>query len=58
MERKKFLISAGAGIFSMAILSKIPFLKSVRINRNEEKKVKVVLNPLAISRKKTGANNV
>lgn len=57
MERKKFFISIGAGFLGLAILRVIPFY-SLLTKRNDDAKIKISPNPLAVSRKKIGEKNV
>jgi hypothetical protein len=56
MERKKFLISVGAGLTGFALFKSIPLLNIFASKKTA--KIEVKPNPLAVSRKKIGDRNV
>jgi hypothetical protein len=60
LERKKFFTSIGAGFLGYMVLSKFPFSlfgkKSIAAKDNNSK-IKIKINPLAVSRNKIGDNN-
>jgi hypothetical protein len=61
MKRKNFFISLGAGVAGYFALRSLPFkLFSKKINSNKAEKTnsRVKVNPLAVSRKNIGGNNV
>lgn len=62
IKRKNFFFSLGAGIAAYAAFRFLPFklfTKKSNSNRVENKKnSRVKINPLAVSRKNTGGNNV
>jgi hypothetical protein len=57
MERKKFIVSAGAALVGIAFIKSIPFM-SFFSSQKKGNKPKAIPNPLAVSRKKTGGANV
>ena len=62
MERKKFFYSLGLGVIGFFAAKNFLFnmftSKKVKINKtNVVKNSRVKINPLAVSRKKTGVNN-
>ena len=61
IERKKFFITAVAGVVTYTVLKSFPFnlfvKKSEKIKRENRKKNMIKENPLAVSRKYTGVNN-
>ncbi|MGA8263712.1 MAG: hypothetical protein WB779_04675 [Ignavibacteriaceae bacterium] len=61
MKRKNFFISLVAGVAGYFALRSLPFkLFSKKINSNKAEKTnsRVKVNPLAVSRKNIGGNNV
>ncbi len=60
LKRKSFFTSLGAGLAGYVAMRSFPFrLLYGRSNEDKsENKIKVKINPLAISRNKTGGNNV
>ena len=61
IERKKFFITAVAGVVTYTVLKSFPFnlfvKKSEKIKRENRKKNMIKENSLAISRKNAGVNN-
>jgi len=60
LERKKFFISVGAGLAGFVLLKTFPFnlfAKNKIKFRESNRKIKVRINPLAVSRNKIGENN-
>jgi len=60
LKRKNFFYSIGAGIAGYTIMKSFPlnFLSKRFSNNNKEnKKIKIRINPLAVSRQKTGKTN-
>jgi hypothetical protein len=57
MERKRFFITIGAGFLGLAIFRSMPFY-SLLTRKDDDKKIKISPNPLAVSRKKIGDKNV
>lgn len=58
MKRKKFFVSAGTGLFAFMAMRTFPFSlfgKTYKPGINPN--IKVEINPLAVSRKKTGVKN-
>ncbi|MHB1686169.1 MAG: hypothetical protein ACYCVH_02170 [Ignavibacteriaceae bacterium] len=58
--RKKFFISLGAGLAGLLLLRAFPlnlFAKSKSNFKENSQKIKVRINPLAVSRNKLGDNN-
>lgn len=53
MNRKKFFASLGTGLAGFIAASAFPF----NIFSNKNKKVKIEINPYAVSRKKAGEKN-
>jgi hypothetical protein len=61
MKRKNFFFSLGAGIAGYFALRSFPFkIYSTRISstKSESKNSRIKINPLAVSRKNIGGNNV
>ncbi len=59
IKRKNFFTSLGIGAAGFLIIRSLPF-KLFNINKVEsypENKIKIKINPLAVSRNKTGNNN-
>lgn len=59
LKRKNFFTSLGAGIAGYVVMRSFPFrLFTNKGNENKtDSKIKLRINPLAISRNKTGGNN-
>jgi hypothetical protein len=61
IERKKFFITAAAGVVTYTVLKSFPFNLFVKKKENikieKRKKDMIKENPLAVSRKNTGVNN-
>jgi hypothetical protein len=55
--RSKFFISLGTGFLSVAVFRNFNF-SALRKKAVDDYPVKVEINPLAVSRKKSGENNV
>ena len=56
MNRKKFFALFSTGIIGMTFLKANPF-KLITGNKNENKKIKVKINPDAVKRDKSGNKN-
>jgi len=56
MNRKKFFALFSTGIIGMTFLKANP-LKLITGNKNENKKIKVKINPDAVKRDKPGSTN-
>ena len=60
MKRKKFFVSAGTGVFGFMLMKTFPFnlfKNSAKIESEKVSGIKVKLNPHAVSRNNSGANN-
>ncbi len=60
VERKKFFVSLGAGFMGYFVLRSFPFnlFGKKSLSKNDKTgKVRVKINPLAVSRNKIGGNN-
>ncbi len=60
LGRKKFFVSAGAAFGGLLLLKNFPFnlfVKNKLKFKDSSQKIKVRINPLAVSRKKIGENN-
>ena len=60
LDRKNFFYSLGAGLAGYAAVKAFPFKligKKILNEDNNNKKIKVKINPFAVSRKKIGGNN-
>lgn len=57
IKRKNFFTKIAAGLFGFVILKSIPFSGYFTKNKTTQVKPVVKLNPLAVSRNKTGIKN-
>ncbi|MFZ2323231.1 MAG: hypothetical protein WAV89_05990 [Ignavibacteriaceae bacterium] len=57
MNRKKFFTSISLSAIGLALFNTFPMNIISKKFEKENKKVKVKINPLAVSRKKTGDKN-
>ncbi len=59
LERRKFFETSAKGMFVFMLVRAFPFNLLFGKNRNSAsaKKIKVKINPLAVSRKNIGGNN-
>ena len=59
IERRKFFETSAKGMFAFMVVKTFPFKFLFGKNKNSagSKKIKVKINPLAVSRKNIGRNN-
>jgi hypothetical protein len=58
MNRKKFFTSISLGAIGFAVYNSFPVKYFSKENKIFSQKIKVKVNPLAVSRKKVGGKNV
>lgn len=58
MNRKKFFTSISLGAIGFAVYNSFPMKYFSKETKNFKQKIKVKVNPLAVSRKKVGGKNV
>jgi hypothetical protein len=57
LDRKKFFLSAAAGLAGLALLKKFPFNFLTKGNKSADSKINVKINPLAVSRSNEKGKN-
>jgi hypothetical protein len=50
LDRKKFFLSAAAGLAGIALFNKFPFSFLARESKSANSKISVKINPMAVSR--------